>query len=457
VEVLTSAPGTAEIARPLTRSPVGEPRWDLAFLGILAYLVIEYTRLAAMFRFLAPLQLGKVAVGISMLGWAVAARTPKVGRRSGIGIDIALAFFLFASFLSALQAHAQAEAWVQLINTVQCCIIYFLVGRIVSSSWRMRVFVLILLLLNLKLAQFGIRAYFAGRAYGRSAEFMASRGVGAGSTGFFANPGDFGVAMCVVWPLAGMLLLAESKRIPRLILLASFAAFSGAILVCGSRGAFLAATLTALVASVRNLRRFGVALLFLMLVPGFFYLLPGGSRDRLRSALHWQEDKTASTRIALWRAGRKMFSDHPIFGVGPANFGQEYATRYAGPGEDPETWVPHSIYIQALSELGLVGTIPLLLLIVSYFRLNARTLKNYRARGKEGQQALGQYMARGLNLAMVGYLLSGAFLAVLYYPHLWILSGLSVGLNTVSVAGRAADGVAGVEDKGQSLALPVPS
>jgi hypothetical protein len=27
---------------------------------------------------------------------------------------------------------------------------------------------------------------------------------------------------------------------------------------------------------------------------------------------------------------------------------------------------------------------------------------------------------------MVGYLVSGAFLAVLYYPHLWILLGLSV-------------------------------
>jgi len=65
-------------------------------------------------------------------------------------------------------------------------------------------------------------------------------------------------------------------------------------------------------------------------------------------------------------------------------------------------------------------------------------------------------MAQGLNLAMVGYLLSGAFLAVLYYPHLWVLLGLSVGLNTVSVPGRAADGVAGVEDKEQSLARAAP-
>ena len=433
-----------------------EPRWNLAFLGILAYLVIEYTRLPAMFPFLVPFQVGKVAIGLSVLGLAVAGRTPRVGRRSGISIDIALAFFLLASFLSALQAHAQTKGWAQFIDTVQWCIIYFLISRIVSSSWRMRVFVFILLLLNLKLAQFAVRGYFAGQAYGRSAEFMASRGVGGGSTGFFGNAGDFGVAMCVIWPLAGMLLLGESKRIPRLILLASFTAFSGAILVCGSRGAFLAAVLTALVASVRNLRKFGVAFLFLMLIPGFFYLLPEGSKDRLRSALHWQQDETASIRIGLWKAGIRMFGDHPILGVGPGNFGQEYANRYAGPGEDPETWVPHSIYIQALSELGLVGTIPLLLLVVSYFRLNGRTLKNYRARGKEGQRAMGQYMARGLNLAMVGYLLSGAFLAVLYYPHLWVLLGLSVALNTVSVPGQAAAGGAELEDQEQTFALAVP-
>ena len=38
-------------------------------------------------------------------------------------------------------------------------------------------------------------------------------------------------------------------------------------------------------------------------------------------------------------------------------------------------------------------------------------------------------MALGLDLGLVGYLTSGAFLSVLYYPHLWILLGLSVAAN----------------------------
>jgi hypothetical protein len=35
---------------------------------------------------------------------------------------------------------------------------------------------------------------------------------------------------------------------------------------------------------------------------------------------------------------------------------------------------------------------------------------------------------------MVGYLVSGAFVSVFWYPHLWVLSGIVMGLNT-STAG----------------------
>jgi hypothetical protein len=40
---------------------------------------------------------------------------------------------------------------------------------------------------------------------------------------------------------------------------------------------------------------------------------------------------------------------------------------------------------------------------------------------------------------MVGYLTSGAFLSVLYYPHLWILLGLSVAVNRCSAIERPTE------------------
>jgi hypothetical protein len=35
---------------------------------------------------------------------------------------------------------------------------------------------------------------------------------------------------------------------------------------------------------------------------------------------------------------------------------------------------------------------------------------------------------------MIGYLVSGAFVSVFWYPHIWVLSGLAMGLNTATVS-----------------------
>jgi putative inorganic carbon (HCO3(-)) transporter len=433
-------------------SPV-EARWNLAFVGILAYLIVEYTRLPAMFEVLLGLQLGKVAVLLSLLGLLVAPRL-RAGNRSPVRlIDVALCVFVFASFLSACFARYQDKAWSGLADMLRWALICFLIGRIVTTSWRHRVFVFLFLLLNLKMAQFAIRGFFFEKEFGRSAEFLASRGVGAGSVGFFGNAGDFGVAMCVVFPMAGMLLFGETRKIPRLILAACFVAFSGAILVCGSRGAALGAVVIAVAALARNRRRLGAALIFLLFIPAFLYVLPEANKHRLRSALDWQSDKTSSQRITLWKAGLRMFADYPILGVGPASFAASYSERYAGPDEDRENWAPHSIYVQSLSELGLAGTLPLLLLLFGLFRLNARTRKMVLAQGVDKRKSYDFYAALALDLALIGYLVSGAFLTVLYYPHLWVLLGLSVGLYTANSRKQVVAAESGVEKKQQNYAL----
>jgi O-antigen ligase len=438
--VLEAERFTAPASRA-NRSPSHAPRrpaqlrWSLGFVAMLGYLFVEYMRLSAQYPIFRAIDIGKVIVGLALLGWIIAPGVP--GNRSAVHlIDLAILALLFAAFVSACFARYQEQAWGEVVDIVRWVIIYFLIGRIMVSSWRQRIFVFLLLLLNLKMAQFAIRGFIAGRDYGTSPELLAKLGVGAGSVGFFANAGDFGVAMCVVLPLAGVLLLVEKKLIPRLILLTSFVGIAGAIMVCGSRGAVVGAVVAVMAAWARNPRRLGAAVIFLLFIPGLIYVLPEASKDRFRSALHWREDRTASLRIGLWKAGLKMFRDHPLLGVGPANFPLSYSEKYAEPGDDPSSWVPHSIYMQALSELGLVGTIPVMLLFLSCFRLNARTRKYLAEQGSGKPKEFDYFLALGLDMALVGFMVSGAFLTVLYYPHLWVILGLSVGLHT-AVTSRA--------------------
>jgi O-antigen ligase len=130
-----------------------------------------------------------------------------------------------------------------------------------------------------------------------------------------------------------------------------------------------------------------------------------------------------------------MFWDHPVFGVGPKNFGQTYAADYSGSG----AWVAHSVYVQALAETGLVGTLSFLALLVMFLRLNARTRKHALASSPAGRRSFEYCLALGLDLALVGYLTSGAFLSVLFFPHIWILLGLSVAANTACANKQSAE------------------
>jgi O-antigen ligase len=251
-----------------------------------------------------------------------------------------------------------------------------------------------------------------------------------GGSGFFGNAGDFGVAMCVVWPLAVILLFAKTGKILRLFLLACSVAFLVVIPLSCTRGAAVGAACVTLAGIVTSRKKLPALVMALLLVVGAVYILPGASKARFQSALHPEGDSTAMTRLQLWRAGLIMFRDNPLFGVGIGNFQATRLGKYAEPGEPTKAYAPHSIYIQVLSELGLAGMIPFLALVVLFFRLNAKSRKILIALGDERRRSYEYCLSVGLDLALIGYLSSGAFLTVFYYPHLWVLLGLSAGLYT---------------------------
>jgi putative inorganic carbon (HCO3(-)) transporter len=464
LEVNADRPWSGKIALPNLDSPPNlpsieanlvdpgrQPRWNLAFFGILSYMFVEYTRLPEIYPILQPLQLGKALVALAAVGWLLSPRTQGGPRTVNRSIDLSLCAFLAACLGSALFAEHSALAMLHFLDVFQWAVVYFLISRTVSTSWRMRIFVLLLLLLCFKLSQFEIRDYLGERAFGRSDVFLSTHGVGAGSTGFFGNGGDFGVAMCVVWPLAGSLLFGEPKKLTRLFLLVCFVAFLISIFLCGSRGAILGAGVIALVSWAKQPKRIIGAAMIGLLVLGV-YMLPGATMDRLRGT-NGEQDDTAQMRIHLWKAGIDMFEHHPIFGVGLGNFGSTYIAEYGGQSTTPTVHVEHSIYVQALAETGLAGTLPLLALWILFFRVNRRTRSRLKALGLANRTCFEYRLSVGLDLALIGYMVSGAFITVLFYPHLWYLLGLCAALHT-SCIGKQSDRATAQLDLGEQMGKP---
>jgi putative inorganic carbon (HCO3(-)) transporter len=420
-----------------------EPRWSLAFLGLLLYAFVEYTSLTAMYPALAVLHPGKIAVGLAAVGYLLGPRADNNPDPTVRGLDIAIILFLISSFLSACLATETTYLWDHFSDVLVWVAIYFLTSRILNSSWRLRAFLFFVLLLNLKLAQFTIRQYIVDRSAGTSdMQIIMYGGPAVGSSAFFGNAADLGLAMAVVWGIAFALLVGKTERktLSRVFLIICFVLFLLATLLCGSRGAVVGVVAIALIALGKTPKKIGAVVLGLFFLFSLWFVLPDASKERFRSAWDWQNDANAASRIHFWKVGLQMFADYPILGVGPENYPEMYAYEYGG----GKPYVCHSIYIQALAESGFVGTVCLALLIFFFLRLNARTRKFALASVPGGKRSFQYCLAVGLDLALVGYLASGAFVSVLYYPHLWILLGLSVATNVACTSRASSAGTEAV-------------
>jgi O-antigen ligase len=428
---------TSQLAMPalLHEDVLPEPRWGLDFVGLLAYIFVEYTRIAVMYPVLAPLQLGKVSLLAAMLGVLVC-RTPPSADGNG-RIKFAVVMLGILCCFSGLMANYTTVPEVSLWNIPEQLIAVFLVARAVNNRWRSQRFIFLLLLLNLKVAQHGLRTYIL--EHGRATDEMAfvKFGIIGGGGGFYDNSADLGVAMCVVFGLAVALLQCRSGRKSRLFFLVCALAFGALVLVCGSRGAVVGAAAIILAIWLKSPSKSWAPVFMLLFVGGLVFLMPHASRDRFQSAEHWQGDQTANHRVLLWQAGLRMWADYPVFGVGPANYRYVRQASYRiAVANDHDAYVCHSLYIEVISELGTFGTLAAAAVIIGFFVLTRRVRKRLIADSAD-REGWEYCLCSGLELAMIGYLVSGAFVSVFWYPHIWVLCGLAMGLNTATASTSA--------------------
>jgi len=398
------------------------------FVGVVAYLIVEYARIPAMFPSLQPLQMGKLVVVPTLLIWlfkSVSARKLKFVKTP---LNWVMLAWLVLIFLSSIFAQNSDAALNGAIDFAKWAVIFFLIVNLTDSLPKWQGFLWIFVLLNFKMSQFQLREFVAGYQMTQDPGYFIASGVGAGSTAFFANASDFGVAMCVILPLALYLIKSIRPQILKSVAFVIFAFFALSILTCGSRGAAVALLIMALVYWIKSPKKILTGLLIAIFVFGFWSLSSQPWRERLISAFRYEKYPTASIRLNLWQAGIDMTLDHPLIGVGMNNFPFQYAEEYL-PRERKVLWAPHNIFIQASSELGVGGLLCLILCIFYFFKAN-RKIRHIQKKYLLKNEWMVNF-SHALDLSLIGYITSGLFLTVLYYPHLYILVAMSVSLKNI--------------------------
>ena len=210
-----------------------------------------------------------------------------------------------------------------------------------------------------------------------------------------------------------------------------------------SRGGFLG--LAAMFAYCFMVSKHKVRNLIVMSIAGAALLLfaPSEAIDEIVSiraeAKGEVEFGTGNARLFLWETATNMWKDHPVLGVGGGNFNflaGEYQPDWEGGDYSERDWsgtTTHSLYFQILSELGAAGLVILGAIVASHFVLlrQVRILARKSKRLPQLLRAEIEMYSGVLGGAMVGYLASGAFLSVGYYPYLFYFSGLGVAFGAI--------------------------
>jgi putative inorganic carbon (hco3(-)) transporter len=116
--------------------------------------------------------------------------------------------------------------------------------------------------------------------------------------------------------------------------------------------------------------------------------------DRLQQL----DEATTLSRLALWQAGLIMFIGHPVLGVGYGNYRALYDNYL--PGAVPGKLDSHSIYVQYLAELGVIGFSYFFAMMIGFITVFRRVLRD--------SNYLKRIAAFGALAAIVSLLVHGA-------------------------------------------------
>lgn len=363
-------------------------------------------------------------------------------------LSIAVAAYCIVIFTSTNWARDTAAADATFFGTVKDVLILLVVAT-AAASWRaLRAGLVALvaaaaLLSTLTLMQVaagdpgltfgGLVTADYGHLYG---EVRHARPAGpVGDANYFAR------VLLLALPIAAFLGVGVKAGAARVAYAGAAVVIAFAVLFTYSRGGILTlAVIVALLVLARRVRVSAVnAILAALLV---IALLPTNVGQRALTMVPLIEggaiDSSAEKRWLLLSAGFRIWSDHPILGVGAGNFGNrypQYANLVGWGGTDyipaGVRQYPHNLYLELAVEMGLLGLLMFVSMIVAALLGLNRSRQILLARGDAANAAL----VTAIAIAIVGYLAASVFLHSGYERYLWLM--LAFAIAAIRLAGTS--------------------
>lgn len=340
------------------------------FLGLLLYAILYILQPGELFPILSALHLERVVGALTLTGIALG----MLRRHGQLMMDASdqtrwLWIFTGAVLLSVPFSFWRARALDVFVEMLKIVSFYIMIVHLIDTRKRLRVFLWTYLCLMLYVGTSSLVNYFSGH-------YLFAQGIdrAVGLTSAGGGPNELGTTMAVTLPILILLIGGESSKFGKLAALTAVPVCAVAMLLTGSRASFLACLTGLLVLWWRSRRRLLWGAVGLTVCVAGFVLLPSQYKTRYETTTHKSLDASSTYRIKTWLTGVEMMIDRPIFGVGAGCFGAARGMSYSSSGR--RSFIEsHSLYVQVLSELGIVGACCFFTFAAKFLANNRRTLR----------------------------------------------------------------------------------
>jgi len=234
---------------------------------------------------------------------------------------------------------------------------------------------------------------------------------------FIEDNNSLALALIMILPLMQYLRVYTASRWIRLGLVTSMGLTIVSILISYSRGALVGLTLTLAYFWLKSRHRVTVMLVTGGVLLAALPLLPSAWFDRMNTIERYDEDASALGRFDAWLFAYRLALDHPFVGGGQligmdGNLFMKYVPTAT------VNRAAHSIYFEVLGETGFVGLGLFLLLLATA----GWTARNVLASTRDHPQlAWARSLAAMIQVSLVGYAVTGAFLSLGFFDLFYAL------------------------------------
>jgi O-antigen ligase len=310
-----------------------------------------------------------------------------------------------------------AEAW-ETFNKefIKAIVMFIVIVNVVRTERRLKGMLLLALAVSLLLSVNALNDYRNGRFAFEGYRITGSIG------GMFGNPNDMALHLVTILPIPVTFVLSTRNYLTKVLYSFCAVLMVVAIVVTYSRGGFISLVCVAGVLAWKFGRRNRLAVLLLTIVSIalFISLVPGNYVTRIASIFDSSLDPngSSSARSELFKRSVLVAIANPLFGIGMGNF-HIVSIREA---------VTHNSYTQVAAEMGIIASVIYTMFIVAPLRRLRQIVQESSSKGRASRF---YYLAIGLQVSLIGYLVGSFFASVAYLFYVYYLVGYAVCLRRI--------------------------